>query len=439
MNIRSYEFSKRAELDHSKLLRQRYLQGQFDIVDLLYKEKYWISKSDCMGEPREKRRDYVAYGSSTSPVTFCLDCIRESIRENGFGYFKSTWWRSHWCRNHQKRLTVLCSEGKTLSQDILTVLSGKMVTSVEPASSRHFLRYREKAFQLSIDSSFGQLFREVNFNYGIPRNIKDIALFNLSPCFGRKFLSWFIDNIELFKQHDLGQDCRAWISLFGKDRSVKYRYSHTALIDYINVFFNFLSQNSIDEFREFVSNYSFFDEENDVLILKRMNCSKCPNLSWSMDCSRSLDIARYRLTPPVIRRNDIESFNSFMEQIGDELRLTRTCKELKAKSIESDIGSVVELNDKDYLCPGLQPTTHGSPEYGLTLLGWANLENINHVLESSAQWQIDYPLYSDVPIYVVDESDGINGFWPEIPFNKPISWVEFMLLESELKSDSVCS
>lgn len=304
------------------------------------------------------------------------------------------------------------------------------MTSIEFVSSRHFLQYGEKAFQLSIDSSFGQLFREVNYNYGIPNRIKDIALFQVSPCFGRKFLSWFIDNIEVFEKYVVGRDCRTWLSLFGKDRSIKYRYTYFALHDYIKVFFNFLCQESIDEFREFVSTHSFFDEENDVLILKRMNCSKCPNLSWSTECSRGLDIARHRLTPPVIRRNDIEFFNCFMEKIGDELRLTHTCEELKARSIESDIGSVFELNDRDYVCPGLQPTTHGTSEHGLTLLGWADLENINHALESSVQWQIDYPLYSDVPIYVVDESVGINRFWPEIPFNKHISWMEFMYLES---------
>jgi hypothetical protein len=422
------------ELEHSQIIRHRYLQGQFDVVDLLYKGKFWLSKSDCQGLPREKRRDYTTYGYSTSPVTFCLDCIKESIREYGFGYFKAVWWRSHWCRIHQKHLSVLCSEGKHFSQDIRKILSGQSVPSMEVVSNEHFFQYGDKPFNLSIDSSFGLFITQVNFDYGIPRCIEDIYLFDMSPCFGSKFFSWFVDNIEVFKQHELSRGCRTWLNLFGKDRSVKYRYSYATLIDYVDVFFNFLSQESIDKFREFVSTHSFFDEDNDVLLLKRMNCSKCPNLSWSKECSRGLDIVRYRLTPPVIMRNNIKSFNRFMERIGSDSRRTHTCEELKDRSIESDIGSVFELNDRDYLCPGLQPTTHDLAKHGLTLLGWADLENINHTLESSAQWQVDYPLYSDVPIYVVDESDGINGFWPEIPFNQYVSWGEFMYIEHEHKS-----
>jgi len=431
MKLRSDEYAKCAELEHSKIIRQRYRQGQFDFVDLLYKGKFWLSKSDCMGGSREKRRDYTTYGYSTSPVTFCLDCIRESIKENGFGYFKAIWWRSHWCRIHLKRLAVLCSEGKDLSQDISTILSGQSVASMAVVSHQHFFRYGDKPFYLSIDSSFGQFIKQVNFDYGIPRCIKDISLFHMSPCFSSKFFSWFIDNIEVFKQYEVSRYCRIWLNLFNKDHSVKYKYSYVTLIDYVDVFFNFLSQESIEDFREFVNTHSFFDEENDVLILKQMNCSKCPSFSWSTECSRNLDIVRYRLTPPVIRRNDIESFNRFMERVGSDSRLTHTCEDLKARSIESDMGSVFELNDRDYVCPGLQPTTHELPKHGLSLLGWADLENINHALESSSQWQIDYPLYSDVPIYVVDESDGINGFWPEIPFNKPISWMEFMCLDLE--------
>jgi hypothetical protein len=120
-----------------------------------------------------------------------------------------------------------------------------------------------------------------------------------------------------------------------------------------------------------------------------------------------------------------------MERVGSDSRLTHTCGDLKARAIESDIGSVFELNDRDYVCTGLKPTTHASLAHDLTILGWVDLENINYALESSTQWQIDYPLYSDVPVYVVDESDGVNGFWPEIPFNKPIGWMEFMCLESE--------
>lgn len=419
------------ESEYSKIIRHRYQRGDFNCTDLLYKGKYWISKDDCIGIPRTKRRDYRTYGYSTSPVTFCIDCIRESIREFGFGYFKAIWWHSHWCRIHQKRLTVLCSQGKELSQDILTTLSGQSVASMEVVSYRHFFRYGEEPFYLSIDSSFGKLIQQVNFYFGIPSCIEDVCLFHLSPCFGSEFFSWFVDNIEVFKQYKLSRECRTWLNVFGKDRSVQYRYAYITLIDYVDVFFNFLSQESIGELQDFVETYAFFDEDNYLLIPKQVNCSKCPKLSWGTGCVRGLDIVRYRLTPPVIKRNNIESFNRCMERVGSSTRLTHTCEKLKARSIESDIGAVFELNDRDYICSGLQPTTHDTPKHELTLLGWADLENINPTLESTAQWQIDYPLNTALPVYVVDESYGVNGFWPEIPFNQRISWTEFMLLESE--------
>ncbi|MEZ8740543.1 hypothetical protein AB6E21_10980 [Photobacterium swingsii] len=34
------------------------------------------------------------------PITYCPDCIKEMIRENGFGYFRKNWGRESWCDNH---------------------------------------------------------------------------------------------------------------------------------------------------------------------------------------------------------------------------------------------------------------------------------------------------------------------------------------------------
>lgn len=406
------------ELEHSKIIRHRYMLGNYDCSDLLYSGRYWIAEEDCNSISTHKKTNYRLYSGVTSPITFCPDCMRESIRDYGFGYFKAVWWRSFWCRKHRQRLMVICSKGKHLSKDISIVLSGRTPISFAPMSIEYFCRVGEEPFHLTIDSSFGQLVTQVNSNYGVPHYIKDIKIFNLSYCFNKVFVGWVIDNIKVFKNSNIDRYSQAWLNLFDKERSVKYRYSHLALADYATVFFNFLSQESIDEFKEFIQTYAFYDEVNDLLILKQINCSKCPQSYWGMKCIRGLDIVRYRLTPPVIRRNNIENFNRFMERVGDDFRLTHTSEELKARSIEGDIGSVFELNDRDYVCPRLQPTIHNFSEYDLTLLGWADLENINYALEPRDQWAIDYPLYSDTSIFVVDESVEINRYWPEISFNK---------------------
>ena len=422
------------ELEHSKIIRHRYLLGNYDCSDLLYSGRYWIAEDDCNSISTHKKTNYRLYSGVTSPITFCPDCIQESIRDCGFGYFKAVWWRSLWCRKHQQRLMVICSKGKDLSKDISIVLSGRTPISFAPISIEHFCRVDEEPFHLTIDSSFGQLIVQVNFNYGIPSCIKDINIFNLSYCFNKFFVSWFIDNISVFKSSNIDRYSKVWLNLFDKEHSVKYRYSHLALADYATVFFNFLSQESIDEFKKFIQSYAFYDEVNDLLILKQINCSKCPKFSWSMSCIRGLDIVRHRLTPPVIMRNNVESFNRFMVRMGHKTRLTRTCEHLKTISIDSDIGSVFYLNDGNFVCSGLQPFTYTSLDYNLTLLGWVDLENIDHALDPTTQWQIDFPLYSNSPVYVVDEPDGINVFLPKIPFNEHVSWMTFMQLEHEEQS-----
>ena len=419
---------KLKELEHSKLIRKRYVLGHFDLTDMFYKGKYWISINECKGYTDRKSRDRNTYGFLTSAITFCPDCIRESIQENGFGYFKSIWWKSHWCRVHQKKLNVICSEGKKLSQDILTILSGKTVEAIEVASYEHFFNRDPEPFHLSIDSSFGELMVKVNYYFGIPICIKEFHLFNISPCLGKVFISWLIDNIKVFQNKYFNGDIKAWLNLFNKERSIKFRCSYNSLVNHIHVFFNLLCQESIQEFHDFIKLNAFYDEDQDLLFLKKVNCSKCPNSSWSTECRKSLDINRYRLTPPVVLRDEVERFELSSNRHTLNI-VPKTCEEIKIKSIKGHIGKCFEL-DSNYICSKLEPKSYGRSVKDISIKGWVDLENINSNLKDNILWEVDYPISENISIYVYDELSSSNDFWPEIPFNVRVDWLTFMLLES---------
>lgn len=50
--------------------------------------------------------------SGPKPIKYCLDCIRKSIRDNGFAYFRREWYEGTFCNEHQCELSFVSETSK---------------------------------------------------------------------------------------------------------------------------------------------------------------------------------------------------------------------------------------------------------------------------------------------------------------------------------------
>jgi len=59
--------------------------------------------------------------SDSLPVNFCIDCIRDSLRVNGYGFFKAAWMRkwTSFCDIHKKPLTFCAARPARYSHEVI--------------------------------------------------------------------------------------------------------------------------------------------------------------------------------------------------------------------------------------------------------------------------------------------------------------------------------
>lgn len=419
------------ELIQSRLVRDSMLHGNYNFTRFLYEKKYWvpssvIEKNESHGHVSKSKVN----GFATSPIAYCKDCISDSIFEFGYGYFKRVWWRSSWCRVHQKKLRVLTSIGRWLSQDILAVLSGFEAKSSSQISYEHYYhRISKKPFQLNLLAPYGELYIDVDYDFGIPQNIKYAGLFEFTPCFQVEFLFWYLTkHDELTRQLSYRADLQAFIFLFRAKPSTVLNVDLSSLIDYVFLFFNLFCQESNQFFKEFVESNAYLANDN-ILKCSKYNCSMCPNIEWSKACGESQDICRVRLFEPVLR-----FFGSGLVRVGKEyFRAAEDNSVMLSKSTQID--KIHYINNGDYVCDfkDRERRTVYSELYDLyekyTLLGWRDKNYNSSAVNPSV---VDYPLYNEAQVMVIPHQSNVT-FWPEIQFDTFVSWEVFVELEHRFK------
>lgn len=421
------------ELLHSKYVRKRILQGTYNFTDYIYKNQYWAPCS-VINRDDENHRISRSKISSTaiSPIAYCKECISNSIREFGYGYFKRVWWRSSWCRVHRRKLSVLTSSGRLLSEDILAVLSGFEEKSSSSISFEHYYhRSQREPFPLKLMASYGELHLDVAKDYGIPQIIKQECLFKFTPCFQKEFLLWFLtQHDELIRQLNYRADLQAFIYIFRTKSSTILHVDSTCLRDYTLLFFNLFCQEPNQLFREFIESNAYLVNDN-LLKCTKYHCSMCPDIGWSKMCSESCDIYRVRLTEPVLRFD-----GSDLVREGKSYYLSE--KDISSVlSKESQIDKIYYMYDGEYICDfenrkqqGAYPkVTDLKDKY--TLVGWRDTDRD---LSDDSHLSIDYPLYSGAKTVVLPSLSSIP-FWPEIQFDTYISLMEWFQLNFKFEKE----
>lgn len=109
-----------------------------------------------------------SYSDSKGQITirFCEDCIGESIKENGFGYFKAEWLSSIHCSTHDVNLRELTSINRqSAAVEIRRVFSGCSVS--------------ESQISFHLDKN-SHLYRESKCD----------EFYNIMPCLLGDFYMW---------------------------------------------------------------------------------------------------------------------------------------------------------------------------------------------------------------------------------------------------------
>ena len=311
------------ELSHSLQIRKCMIQGEHDFSDLTY-GSHWSSEYYTSFSKRE-RIDKKIPQKDLSQVTYCPSCNIESIRELGYAYFKKVWWRSHWCRVHRKKLYFLTGKNKSLWEDIVCVLRGQ-----EPLNFERFDNIDASSEHIKISSCYGELHIDFRENFSYPYCVRRKCIFQFSPCFQITFLKWcFSKHKKILSQISYGNGNRQFFSKFLVKPFIIDRYSLNKTDDYAYVFFNLLCREKPPIFIDFISNYVFYIEEQNILKNSNASCSKCPRLDWSRSCCLSKEIYRKRLLEPVMIFNGEESFRIGMDVFKVEdrsIELAQCCQ-----------------------------------------------------------------------------------------------------------------
>ncbi|WP_146145661.1 hypothetical protein [Photobacterium damselae] len=314
----------------------------------------------------------------------------------------------------------------------MAVLSGFEAKSSSSISFEHYYhRSQRKPFQLKLIASYGELHIDAAGDYGIPQNIKYECLFKFAPCFQTEFLFWYLmQHDELIRQLKHRTNLQAFIYLFRAKPSMVFNLDFNCLRDYALLFFNLFCQEPSQLFRGFVESNAYLVNDN-VLKCSKHSCSMCPDIEWSKMCSESRDICRVRLTEPVLRFH-----GSGLVRVG---RLYYHSAEDNSSMLSknSQIDKIYYMYDGDYICDfkDRKQRTIYSEVHNLnekyTLLGWRDADRD---LPTHSHLSIDYPLYSEAQVVVVPSLSNVT-FWPEIQFDTYVSWMEFLYLKHELKTE----
>jgi hypothetical protein len=99
-------------------------------------------------------------------IRFCKECIAESIRENGYGYFKAEWLSKIYCSNHDINLIELISKNrKSAVTELLQAFAGVPVIQSQTS--------------LALDKNSHQY-----------RKAKTDCSYHIMPCLLNEFYMW---------------------------------------------------------------------------------------------------------------------------------------------------------------------------------------------------------------------------------------------------------
>lgn len=110
---------------------------------VISRENYWLNPLFYFQESLEHiffSTEKIIKSSRVIPILFCHECIKESIYNNGFGYFKTEWLFYDYCKIHKDKLFRIIE--KSNNEGIRYALSGIIPPS--HTTKNHQVNLRKK-------------------------------------------------------------------------------------------------------------------------------------------------------------------------------------------------------------------------------------------------------------------------------------------------------
>ncbi|MEZ8740544.1 hypothetical protein AB6E21_10985 [Photobacterium swingsii] len=211
------------------------------------------------------------------PIKFCPLCIREQIKEFGFGYFKSHWLHRDYCLHHNQKLLVADYPLSNIYGYLQKILSGRF-----PSSSylSEIGNYQTECMALNI-------FKKA------------------SPCLAEIFKKWIRKNLYLIDEK-VAEECgvedidRVLSWFFHKDGRVQFMTTRVCL----EVVFRAIQKVHINAHSDFIFKHSktimipcgirsYDSIFVPYLIHREKECTRCLEL----DCPVSHVISVFRFNP----------------------------------------------------------------------------------------------------------------------------------------------
>lgn len=156
--------------------------------------------------------------AGTHEVRYCLECVKDSIIEFGYGILKSEWYKNRYCFKHEKCLNYFVPKGRKKTVDSLKCV----------------LRGEHPEYSLEISSEYQ------NINFFSPYAAAQVEY--ILPCLVNELKRFILYNIELIKNDILGR---------------KYNISH--------VFYPKVMDFIINQLKKHNFSFRLFWDENAIL------------------------------------------------------------------------------------------------------------------------------------------------------------------------------
>jgi hypothetical protein len=400
--------SKNKELIHSKKIRHLIIQGVFDFSGLFDGNHQWISFARLgIRDPRtsnyklSKKQLEIKNERkfATSLISFCPDCIEDSIKEYGYGFFKKAWWRNYYCKIHNKNLLIVKDKSKAkLSKSIMNILSGRWqtlrnVTSMEKSDILLFHSKSIKSIKrVDVDLPI-RLGRIANRYLSV---IKENGNnYQISFCLRAKLLDWFDSNYEKISE-ELKKYYRCDnLIIFYPEKNDIPLISEFESDDFFLLFVYFLEKEKLGIYEEFLLENTRLIQGTNLVADIASNCQKCPSARWGNVCAASLSILRTRLIIPVL-------YDSMINKL------------IAPKEIDTILHyDLIHYEESNKYCKEIRLTEKGKEDIigKVQLLGWCDINSRAPNVLNLDKLPIDFPLVSESSVWVDPDLD--NG---DIPF-----------------------
>lgn len=287
-NWRSYPKVLPELINYYKGYNEKELITILNESGLISRERYWLNSPFYFQETLKNTFfsiENTAKSIRSIPILFCPECVKESINNKGFGYFKTDWVFNDYCKVHRERLFRITAKTNNESNEgVRHALSG--IVSSSHATQNYKVRFRKK-------------------------RQSRVAPYTLSACFFVTFERWLAHNrlyLPISFYMMMAEKCHIYLFDILYTKLGTYRYiSDENINNILEILYiikpKIFRNDFIKKLCKITNQKAGVNKTNDVIFqtlkIKSHNCDKCPHRKSDISCYISKSIVRTFVYPGI--------------------------------------------------------------------------------------------------------------------------------------------